>query len=105
VKGLQCARHVQNSDANWSNESDFPWARERKDNKSSPNSIRGIGLTAFPLSHFVLHCASELTASRKTPPGANSSSCAPQPAAISRKFHKNGVDMTQQNPESANTAK
>src|SRR5882762_10179055 len=47
VKGLHSARHVQNSDANWSNESDFPWAKERGNNRNNPNSTRDIGLTAF----------------------------------------------------------
>jgi len=38
VKGLHCARHVQNSYANWSNESDFSWAKERGDKRNNPNS-------------------------------------------------------------------
>src|SRR5882762_6568810 len=48
VKGLHCARHVQNSYANWSNESDFSWAKERGDKRNNPNSSRDIGLTATP---------------------------------------------------------
>ncbi len=44
VKGRYSARHVQKSDANWSSESVFGWAKEMAEHNRSPRIARDIGL-------------------------------------------------------------